>query len=168
MSTAKRRTESTREVQAELRAFALVLSTIHGRLVALAPIIERQPAWRENERASIAGDDDRFTVEWSIKGLLGTDVEALEEVVQHIREDGELTEADAARQEAKSRKRRVQLDREFAREEREKQKRSAALDQISGAVERTTTALRKVADVLGAGRARAEPAAPHARGGDGG
>jgi hypothetical protein len=152
MATAKRGTESTREVQAELRAFALVLSAIRARLLDLTPIIERQPGYRDNERASIAGDDDRHTVEWSIHGALSNDGEALDDVVRHLREEGELTEAAAARKEAQARKDRVvrtrRYEREAAIQEKARQKNAATVASINASVERTTTTLRKVTEVL--------------------
>lgn len=156
MGTTKRRTETTREVQAELRAFALLLSTIHVRLVELMPIIEQQPAFKENDRASKAGDDDRFTVEWSIHGLKGTDLEALEEVSRHVREDGERTEADAARREEKHRKERVVRERRYARQDaiREKarqkarKRNAAAVASINASVDRITATLRETSEIL--------------------
>jgi hypothetical protein len=143
-----RETETTREVQAELRAFSMILRAIRERLRALVPVVERQPGFIENQEASRTGDDERFTVEWSIHGALATDGEALEDVARHLADDGALTEGAAVKQEAANRKRAAARDRRLAKEAARRARAQKAVEELQKALERNATSLRRTADVL--------------------
>jgi hypothetical protein len=143
-----RATDTTREVQAELRAFSTILHAIRERLRALVPVVERQPGFIDNDKASRAGDDQRFTVEWSIRGALETDGGALEDVARHLAEDGAMTETEAAQHEAASRKRAAATDRRLAKEAARRARAQKAVGDLEKALERNAAALRRTADVL--------------------
>jgi hypothetical protein len=144
----RRATDTTREVQAELRAFSTILHAIRERLRALVPVVERQPGFIENDKASRAGDDERFTVEWSIRGALETDGDALEDVARHLADDGALTEGAAAKQETANRKRAAARDRRLAKEAAHRARAQEAVEDLQKALERNATCLRRTADVL--------------------
>lgn len=143
-----RATDTTREVQAELRAFSTILHAIRERLRALVPVVERQSGFIDNDKASRAGDDERFTVEWSIHGALAAEGEALEDVARHLAEDGTLTEAAAAQQETANRKRAAAIGRSLAKEAARRARAQKAVDELQKALERNATSLRRTADVL--------------------
>lgn len=101
--TRRRQTQTEREVQAELRAFAVVVSAMVERLRHLVPVVESLPEYQLVDRASRDGDDSRWSIAWSIAGFLNG--REAGDLLKFLMYEAGLTESDVALMEAKARAR---------------------------------------------------------------
>jgi hypothetical protein len=143
-----RRTETERDVQAELRAFSVVIAAIGGRLRALMGVTARLPAYRRRDAEGKRGEDDGHPLAWSIHGTLAGGLEDVEDLERTFQEEAQLTEEACELIEAESRARTKRVKAEQAKEAQKQERLRKALvalaDNSDRVVKSARAALKRV------------------------